>query len=178
MFDDVDGSVWYNWDVEPERFPDGLVEDLFKTYQSLLRRIVIDADQQDPGRGVWTMGIDAHNLVPEAHVALTQKFNANEVRPDLLAALQPLHRPLFDTALSNSTATAVVDGATGAEVSFSSLAKSAIEYAERLEALIPNKKQPVPILLHKVSYHSICVTRVKTIHFITDPYLHHASIHP
>jgi len=149
VFDDVDGSVWYNWDVEPERFPDGLVEDLFKTYQSLLRRIVIDADQQDPGRGVWTMGIDAHNLVPEAHVALTQKFNANEVRPDLLAALQPLHRPLFDTALSNSTATAVVDGATGAEVSFSSLAKSAIEYAEQLEALIPNKKQPVPILLHK-----------------------------
>ena len=151
MFDDVDGSVWYNWDVEPERFPDGLVADLFKTYQSLLRRIVIDVDQQDPGRSAWTMGTDAHNLVPEAHIALTRKFNANESRPDLLAALQPLHRPLFDTALSNSTATAVVDGATGTEVIFSSLARSAIKYAEQLEALVPNEKQPVPILVHKVS---------------------------
>ena len=46
VFDDVDGSVWYNWDVEPERFPDGLVGDLFKTYQALIRRVVADAELQ------------------------------------------------------------------------------------------------------------------------------------
>lgn len=95
------------------------------------------------------MGVDAHNLVPDGHQALTKRFNKSEERPDLLAALQPLHRPLFDTPLSTSAATAVIDGATGEQITFSSLAASAATIAGQIEALVPNQYQPVPILLHK-----------------------------
>ena len=45
VFDDVDGSLYFNWDVHLERFPDGLVLTMFRAFCTLLEELA--ADGQD-----------------------------------------------------------------------------------------------------------------------------------
>ena len=42
VFNDVDGSLYFNWDVHLERFPDGLVHTMFNAFSKLLDNLASD----------------------------------------------------------------------------------------------------------------------------------------
>jgi non-ribosomal peptide synthetase component F len=45
---DLDGALVYNWDYAADRFPDGVIEDLFAAYGGFLDRLVEDSE-------LWTL---------------------------------------------------------------------------------------------------------------------------
>lgn len=64
-----DGILYCNWDVVDELFPDGMIEDMFTAYMTLIRQL---ANEED----VWKKPFIS--LVPEEHLQLQEVVNHTE----------------------------------------------------------------------------------------------------
>ena len=45
VFDDVDGSLFFNWDAHVERFPEKLVETMFRAFRNRLEELAADGQR-------------------------------------------------------------------------------------------------------------------------------------
>ena len=140
VFEDVDGSLCFNWDLQDLMFPEGLVKDMFEAYQSLLLRLATDPS-------AWR---DDVSLVPAQHLSgsgSTSRWNEQEVDPELEASLELLHVPMLREASANPEKPAVID-ASGITLSFGKLEMLAASYCRQILTLASDSRN-IGILLYK-----------------------------
>lgn len=116
--DDVDG-LQVNWDVRDGVFPDGLVDDLFATFEALLVALASDD-------AAW----DAREPLTLPQWQLSERATANATDAPLPSGL--LHDEVFAQATRTPDAVAVVAG--GKQYSYAELAGRAAGVAAALQA--------------------------------------------
>ncbi|MFI1190981.1 amino acid adenylation domain-containing protein [Streptomyces californicus] len=117
--DPFDGCLDMNWDVREGVFPDGLVEEMFASFEGLLRRLAVHD-------GPWD-AVDPQPL-PERQRAVRRAVNATRApEPGGL-----LHEPLVARARAHPDRVAVIDG--GGSLTYGQWLGRAAAVAERLRA--------------------------------------------
>ncbi|MCZ7415699.1 non-ribosomal peptide synthetase [Streptomyces sp. WMMC897] len=119
VFEDA-GVLSYNWDAVADRFPAGMVEEMFTAYGDLLRRLADDEEAWSPG------GFDP---LPAAHRALTEEAN------DTAGPVPEGHlfSGIADQAREHPARTAVI--APDRRLAFGELYEHACRLGRRLRAL-------------------------------------------
>lgn len=90
-----DGALVFNWDVVEGLFPAGMIEDMFRSYQTFLERLAEEA-------ALWEQPVG--DLRPEAQKAVRLQVNATEQE----LPLRLLDELFFDTAERLPGATALI----------------------------------------------------------------------
>ncbi|GAA4669887.1 hypothetical protein GCM10023347_24580 [Streptomyces chumphonensis] len=102
VFED-DGVLSYNWDAVADRFPEGMVEEMFGAYRTLLEELADGADAWSPGgfdplpashRALVAEANDTAAPVPEQHLFTGIVEQARE-HPDRTALIAPDRRLTF-----------------------------------------------------------------------------------
>jgi amino acid adenylation domain-containing protein len=117
VFDDVDGSLYFNWDAHLERFPDGLVLTMFRAFGNLLEELAADG-QKALGR---------RPVLPSDPEQMVNRLNDAALRPALKPTL--MHEAILKQALATPHATAVRDGSTGLAFTFEKVVGLARSFA-------------------------------------------------
>ena len=117
VFDDVDGSLYFNWDAHLERFPNGLVLNMFRAFSNLLEELAADGRHTLARRPV--LPPDPEQMVHRLNDAALQR------------ALQPnlMHEAVLKQAMATPHATAVHDGSSGRAFTFENLVRLARSFA-------------------------------------------------
>jgi hypothetical protein len=117
VFDDVDGSLYFNWDAHLERFPDGLVLTMFRAFCNLLEELASDGQRALARRPV----------LPPDREQMVHRLNDAALRPVLQATL--MHETILKQALATPHAIAVCDGSTGLAFTFEKIVSLARSFA-------------------------------------------------
>jgi pyochelin synthetase len=117
VFDDVDGSLYFNWDAHLERFPEGLVETMFHAFSNLLEELATDSQ----------LALASRPVRPPEPKQRVHDLNKAALRP----ALQPtlMHEAILKQAMATPDATAVCDGSTGESFTFKKVVRLARSFA-------------------------------------------------
>jgi hypothetical protein len=150
VFDDVDGSLFFNWDAHLERFPQGLVLTLFRAFCSLLEDLAVGSD-----------GPSAHHALSRRPVLspdqeqMVHRLNDAAQRPELQPQL--MHQAILRQALATPHAIAVRDASTGIAYTFERIVQLARSFATAIveaeaaaaSAATPTRMRPVPVYMKK-----------------------------
>lgn len=117
VFDDVDGSLHFNWDAHLERFPAGLVLTMFRAFGKLLEELAADGQHALARRPV----------LPPDPEQMVHRLNEAALRPTLQPTL--MHDAILKQALATPHATAVCDGASGLALTFEKVLRLARSFA-------------------------------------------------
>lgn len=123
------------WNVVPDMFPDGLLQDMFTTYVELLRELAEDATSW---RREW------RDLRPPVHVREHAEVNATEVTWDRIPLL---HEPFFERVAQVPDATALI--APDRTLSYREVADKAERLAATLSTRCNSTGELVAVVMEK-----------------------------
>ena len=129
------GSLVFNWDAVEELFPDGMVDDMFAAYSTLLRRLATDDD-------VWSE-ITRHGLIPDHQLAA--RLEANATKAPVTEEL--LHTPFLKIAKRCGKRLAVISPEK--TLNYEELDRRSEELAKALRAAGTVANTLVVIAMHK-----------------------------
>jgi amino acid adenylation domain-containing protein/thioester reductase-like protein len=128
------GTLFYNWDVVEDLFPDGLIADMFNTYCRLLERLADDGQ-------AW--GRSKLGLSPDAHLRLQAAMNVTH---------QPVPQELLHTMFAAQVTLrphhlAVVSG--NQRLTYEELDQRSNQLARRLRALGARPNKLIAVMMDK-----------------------------
>jgi pyochelin synthetase len=115
VFNDVDGSLYFNWDAHLERFADGLVNTMFQAFCNLLGNLADEAGCQQ--------ALAARPVLPPGSDQMVNRLNNAALRPGLNPQL--MHQAILQQAQQTPNAPAIFDDATGQSFTFEKVVKLA-----------------------------------------------------
>ncbi|MGE8655509.1 MAG: amino acid adenylation domain-containing protein [Achromobacter sp.] len=108
------GELLLSWDVVQGLFPEGLIDAMFDAYIGFLKRLSSEPQ-------VWNLPLPS--LLPPTQRAVRDAVNATYAP----FTSRTLHLPVFGQAASHPERTALVDGKTGQEIDYGTLARRALQ---------------------------------------------------
>ena len=119
VFNDVDGSLYFNWDAHLERFADGLVHTMFQAFCNLLENLADEASGQ--------RAFSARPVLNPPADQMVNRLNSAALKPDLEPQL--MHEAILHQAQKTPKAKAIFDNATGQSFTFEEVVKLARSFA-------------------------------------------------
>ena len=117
VFDDVDGSLFFNWDAHVERFPEKLVETMFHAFRNRLEELAADGQR----------ALDRRPVLPPNPKQKVHCLNEAALRPDLQPTL--MHKAILEQAIATPHAAAVFDASSGLTFTFEKIVRLARSFA-------------------------------------------------
>ena len=119
VFNDVDGSLYFNWDAHLERFAGGLINTMFQAFCNLLENLADEAGFQQ--------ALSACPVLPPPLDQMVNKLNKAALKPALKPQL--MHQAILQQAQQTPNAPAIFDEATGQSYSFEKVVNLAKRFA-------------------------------------------------
>ena len=147
VFDDVDGSFFFNWDFKANVFPEGLIITMFHAFCDMLDEIAQVADGPSPHRALANRPV----LKPSQE-QMVHRLNARAVNQNIEPLL--MHQPILQQALATPHSIAVFDAATDQTFTFERIVQLARSFAAAIVCAgrsdeAPTTKRPVPVYMRK-----------------------------